>query len=291
MHPIRHSVPLLALTTLLVAIALGSANCGSSSDSTQAVIGPTGGSLSLAGVRLDVPAGALTQQTTVTLRTSNVPGALLVGIEPAQLALGHQATLGVQFTGKVHVSGVTDVAGGALGVDLRMENASGAKVRLRLDRFTQVRLALTEVSDGGTSACCGGDDCGDGERGDGGHSDGEHGDGEKGDGGVCDGGHPDGEHGDGGTGDGEHGDGDHGDGDHHDGEHGDGGMVGSAGCPAGFECDDGVCVAPGGNDEENDDDDCGEHGDQDGGMGASCPAGSHCSDGKCRPDAADAGMP
>ena len=289
MNPIRHSVPLLALTTALVLIALGTANCGSSTDSTQGMLGPAGGTLTLAGVLLDVPAGALTQQTAVTLRTSNVPGAMLVGIEPAQLMLTQKATLGVQLSGKVHVSGVTEVGGGPLGVDRRVENANGAQVQLRLDHFTQVRLALTEASDGGMSACCG-DDCGEGEHGDGGHSDGEHGDGDKGDGGICDGGTGGSDHGDGGTGDGEHGDGEHRDGGHHDGEHGDGGMVASGGCPAGFECDDGVCVAPGGNDEENDDD-CGEHGDDDGGMTASCPTGSHCSDGKCRPDETDAGMP
>ncbi len=75
---------------------------------------------------------------------------------------------------------------------------------------------------------------------------------------------------DGGTGacreheDGEdHDGGDHdGDGGHHD---GDAGTPASMACPTGFECDDGVCVAPGGNDEHHGECDGGAcHGDDDG---------------------------
>jgi len=285
MRALRHAVPLLVLTTLLVALAF--AGCASTSSSTDAVIGSAGGSLSLQGVRLEVPAGALTQDTHVVLSSTSSPGALLVGMEPADLDLARTATLSVQLQGRVHVFDVSELRGTAsfpVGVDSRVETASGAQLRMRLDHFAQVRMMMMDGgSDGGAKTCCG-DDCGEGEHhdggddhlGDGGHKDdGEHGDdkGGHGDGGVCDGGTDD-----------------HGD------HQRDGGVISSSACPAGFECDDGVCVAPGGNDEENDDEGCGEddsdeHHDKDAGPSASCPVGAHCADGHCMPDQpADGGV-
>ena len=279
MRALRHAAPLLLLTTLLLALAM--AGCSSSSSSTDATVGPTGGTLSLQGIRLDVPAGALAQDTHLVLRSTTSPGALLIGLEPADLGLSRAATLGVQLQGPVHVFDVSEIRGGTsspLGVDSRVETSTFAQVRLRLDHLAQVRLMMDTTSDGGTKTCCG-EDC-DGEHhdggddhGDGGHKDdGDHGDdasGDRHDGGVCDGG---------------------------DDHHRDGGVIASGSCPAGFECDDGVCVAPGGNDEEHDDDGCGgddEHDDdhRDGGAPAPCPTGTHCADGHCMPDEpVDAGV-
>lgn len=273
MRALRHAVPLLLLTTLLVALAF--AGCGSTSSATDATIGSAGGSLTLQGIRLDVPAGALAQDTHVVLRSTSSPGSLLVGMEPADLALAREATLSVQIQGRVHVFDVSELRGTLalpVGVDSRVETATGAQLRMRLDHFAQVRMMMADGgSDGGAKTCCG-DDCGEGEHrdggadehGDGGHQDGDHGDDKdgQGDGGVCDGG----------------------------GEHErDGGVIASSACPDGFECDDGVCVAPGGNEEENDDGACGdddrdEHHDADAGSSTSCPAGTHCADGHCMPD-------
>lgn len=214
---------LIALgAVLVVAVA-----CGSGVSQVQASIGPAGGSLSLASpaVQFDVPAGALTATTTVSLRASGDAQSLLVTLEPAQLALAKPGQLSVSLDGPKHISSVTEVSHGGehpIGVDTRFEGSSGASTRLSLDHLTQVRLSTGEVPDGGVApgACR--------EHGDGmdDGSDGEHHDGED-----------DGEHHDGGV----------------DDEHPDAGTVASLACPDGFECDDGVCVAPGGNDEHHDD--------------------------------------
>jgi len=207
-----------ATTTILIALAvlLGSAaGCGSSTQQVDASIGPGGGSLSLLSpaVRLDVPAGALTATTTVSLRASADVQGLLVTLEPSQLALARPAELSISLGGPRHISSVTEVGHGGeqpIGVDARVEGSSGASTRLHLDHLTQVRVSTEAVSDGGTGP------------------------------GACH------EHGEGMDGDGHESDGD-------DDGVSDGGVVASAACPAGFECDDGVCVAPGGNDEHHDD--------------------------------------
>jgi hypothetical protein len=257
---------LLPFVTLLVA----SLGCGSSTSQTQASIGPAGGSLSLPSpaVQFDVPAGALTQTTTVTLRASADAQSVLVTLEPSQLALAKPGQLLVTLDGPRHISSVTEVRSGGeqvLGVDVRNESSSGASAQLRLDRLTQVRMRMGDT-DGGTAGACRADD-GDHRGRDQGEHDGED-DGEHHDGGVADGGH-DGEHHDGGIDDDHHdgglADGGH-DGDHHDGGvFADGGVAGPDGCPDGFECDDGVCVAHGGNHEgdhrDGGDGDDHEHGD------------------------------
>jgi hypothetical protein len=216
--------------------------CGSSTG-VQASIGPSGGSLSMESpaVRFDVPAGALSTETMVTLRASADPSALLVTLEPAQLTLAKPGQLSVSMAGARHISGVTEVTlqgEQPIGVDTRIEDASGASARLSLDHLTRVRVSTADVPDGGTAPGA----CRD-------HRDGDDDDGE---------GHHDGEDGDGGHHDGEDGDGGHHDGEHHgggmQGDAGpDGGVVGASECPAGFECDDGVCVAHGGNHEHDDD--------------------------------------
>ena len=217
-------------TRTFVLIALGAllavaAACGSGTSQVEASIGPAGGSLSLGSpaVRFDVPAGALTATTTVSLRASGDTQALLVTLEPAQLALAKPGQLSVSLDGSRHISSVTEVSHRGeqpIGVDARIEGSSGASARLRLDHLTQVRLSTGAGPDGGVvpGACR---DRREGEDGD------EH-DGEDG-------------------------------GDHHDGGGNDddgrpdGGVLASTACPDGFECDDGVCVAPGGNDEHHDD--------------------------------------
>ena len=224
-----------ATTTIPIALSvlLGSAaGCGSSTQQIESSIGPGGGSLSLPSpaVRLDVPAGALTATTTVSLRASADAQGLVVTLEPAQLALARPAQLSVSLDGPRHISSVTEVSRGGeqpIGVDARIEGSSGASTRLHLDHLTQVRVSTEEVSDGGIApgACHGHGDGmdGDGHEGDGMDGDGHEGDGDHRDGGVDDDGGPD------------------------------GGVVASGACQAGFECDDGVCVAPGGNDEHHDD--------------------------------------
>lgn len=232
---IRIFVPL----TLCALVAVAAA-CGSSSSGVQASIGPAGGSLSLANpaVTFDVPAGALTAETTVLLRASAAPQSVLVTLEPAQLALAKPGQLSVSLSGAQHISSITEVSSRGeqpIGVDARVEDSSGASASLRLDHLTQIRIALADGPDGGTSpgACRQHEDEGEGEQHDGENDDGEHRDG-----GMADGGHHDGEHHDGGV---------------DDDDRPDGGTVASMECPAGFECDDGVCVAPGGNHEHDDD--------------------------------------
>jgi len=213
---------LLAGIGLLAGLVLGWAvGCGSTDSGAQATLGPGGGTLSVpgSGVELVVPAGALSRPVDVAVKTSRDAAALTVSLEPVDLALAQPATLSVTLSGPVHFSGVTETSSGRpMGLDDRIESASSAVARLRMDRFRQVRFS-TEVTDGGTGAP-----------------------------GACRE-HEDGEDHDGGD------DGDHdGDGGHHD---GDAGTPASMACPTGFECDDGVCVAPGGNDEH--------HGECDGG--------------------------
>jgi hypothetical protein len=250
---------LLPFVTLLAA----SLGCGSSTSQTQASIGPSGGSLSLSSpaVQFDVPAGALSQTTTVTLRASSDAQSVLVTLEPSQLALAKPGQLLVTLDGPKHISSVTEVGSGGeqlLGVDVRNESSSGASAQLRLDRLTQVRMRMGD-RDGGTAGACRTDDGDHRGRDQGGDmDDGDHDGDHHHDGGVADGGH-DGEQ-DGGVADGGH------DGDHHDGGvFPDGGVPGPDGCPDGFECDDGVCVAHGGNHEgdhrDGGDDDDHEHGD------------------------------
>jgi hypothetical protein len=222
LSPSTKSIPLFALFALVGLLGVA-AGCGSATSQVEASIGPGGGSLTLPSpaVRLDVPAGALKATTTVSLRASADAQSVLVAIDPAQLALAAPAQLSVSLQGPRHISSVTEVSQRGeqpIGVDARIEGASGASVRLHLDHFTQVRLSTDAMSDAGTvpGACQGhGDGMGDDDQ------DGE------------------------------------GDGEHHDGggddDRPDAGVLASAACPAGFECDDGVCVAPGGNDEHHDD--------------------------------------
>jgi len=262
MPALRHAAPLLALTSLLVALALASCS-GSATSSATATIGASGGSLALAdqGLRLDIPAGALSSDTGVALRATSSPGALVVSIEPAELLLARAATLNAQFQGAVHVSDVSELRGATstpLGIDLRLESASGAQVRMRLGHFAQVRFEVEASWDGGTKTCCG-EGC-------------ERDDDDRRDGGMT------GDHGDGGSGeDGGHGD-DHGGGGDCDGglpdSHPDGGIPSAGNCPSGFECDDGVCVAPGGNDEDRDHDAC-----WDGGADGGCTRQDEDADG------------
>jgi hypothetical protein len=210
--------------------------CGSS-PGVQASIGPSGGSLAMENpsVRFDVPAGALTSDTLVSMRASTDPQSVLVTLEPAQLALAKPGQLAVSLSGTPHISGVAEltVAGEQpIGVDARVEDASGVSARLGLDHLTRVRIMTADAPDGGTAPGVCHDDHDRRHRGEG---DGDDGDGHHdGDG---DGGHHDGE-----------------DGEHHDGGvRGDGGVLASDECPDGFECDDGVCVAHGGNHEHDDD--------------------------------------
>ena len=296
MRVLQRSAPLLSLTICLFILAI--AGCASNSTSAEAMLGPSGGSLALTaeGIRLDVPAGALAQNTAVVLTATVSTGVLVVGIQPTDLVLAQQATLGIQFQGPVHVSDVSEVRGSTsfpVGVDVRIETPAGAQLRMRLDHFAQIRVATeTGTSDGGTKTCCG-EDCE--EHRDGGMQDadswGGGDDGEHSDGGFCSD-ESDGEHADGGVCDNGNG-GEPTDGGPGDDDHRDGGVIASGSCPSGFDCDDGVCVSPGGNDEENQDNVCGgdedgdgeaDGGQADGGTSASCPAGTHCSDGRCRPN-------
>jgi len=231
MRWLRTFVP-LAMGALLVLVTA----CGSS-PGVQASIGPSGGSLAMENpsVRFDVPAGALTTDTLVSMRASADPQSVLVTLEPAQLGLAKPGQLSVSLTGTPHISGVAEltVAGEQpIGVDTRVEDASGVSARLGLDHLTRVRIMTADAPDGGAVPGVCHDDHDRRHRGEG---DGEDGD--------DDGGHQDGD----------------GDGGHHDGEHldggvsGDGGVMASDECPAGFECDDGVCVLHGGNHEHDDD--------------------------------------
>ncbi len=222
MRCLRTFVPLVMGTMLVLVTACGS------SPGVQASIGPSGGSLAMENpsVRFDVPPGALTTDTLVSMRASRDPQSVLVTLEPAQLGLAKPGQLSVSLSGTPHISGVAEltVAGEQpIGVDSRVEDASGVSARLGLDRLTRVRIMTADVPDGGTVPGV----CNDDRRHRG------EGDGEDGDG---DGGHHDGD-----------------DGEHHDGGVSDGGVLGSDECPDGFECDDGVCVAHGGNHEHDDD--------------------------------------
>src|SRR5215468_2984755 len=133
--------------------------CGSGTSSVQASIGPAGGSLSLANpaVTFDVPAGALTTETTVSLRASADSRSLLVTLEPGQLTLARPGQLSMSMKGVRHISGVTEVTHGGeqpIGVDLRNEDASGASARLRLDHLTQIRMSTLDAPDGGAPGAC-----------------------------------------------------------------------------------------------------------------------------------------
>ncbi|HEY3588283.1 MAG TPA: hypothetical protein VGK85_14080, partial [Myxococcaceae bacterium] len=169
----------------------------------------------------DIPAGAFQTTTTVSLRASSEPGSLLITLEPAQLPLSKPGQLSASINGSQHISSVTEVTHQGeqpIGVDTRIEDASGARAELHLDHLTQVRISTGDATDGGSApgACREHDD-----------DDGDH------------------------NGDGDHRDGGMDDGDHHDVEHFDGGVDVSTDCPLGFECDDGVCVAHGGNHEHD----------------------------------------
>jgi len=226
MRWLRTFVPLSGLIVLVTA-------CGSS-PGVQASIGPAGGSLAMENpsVRFDVPPGALTTDTVVSMHASTDPQSVLVTLEPAQLGLAKPGQLSVSLTGRPHISGVAELTGSGeqpIGVDARVEDASGVSARLGLDHLTRVRITTADPPDGGGVP------------------------------GVCSDDH---ERRHRGEGDGEDGDGDGG---HHDGEHHDGGVLRDAGvgdggvddasdeCPGGFECDDGVCVLHGGNHEHDDD--------------------------------------
>lgn len=96
----------------LVVLSLVAFGCGTRSDEVSAVIGPEGGSLTvtdpenaLSGVRLDVPAGALAEKTTVSLRprgdASGLP-ALPTGLAAFEPVL--ELTTGAPFQQDVTLS-------------------------------------------------------------------------------------------------------------------------------------------------------------------------------------------
>ena len=226
----KNPIRLLAGTGVLAGLSLGWAvGCGSTDSSAQATLGPAGGSLAVPGssVELVVPAGALTQSVSVSVQTSRSAAALTVSLQPVDLTLARAATLSVTVPGPAHFSGVTETRSGRpVGLDARIEGPSSAVARLSMDRFREMRFS-TEAADGGGGAPGACHEFDEGERHGSGHEVGHDADGGQ-----------------------------------HDGDAGqpapvpDGG-VGPMACPAGFECDDGVCVAPGGNDEH--------HGECDGG--------------------------
>jgi hypothetical protein len=264
MRALLHTAPLLALTALLLLLALGTAGCSSGTAgnaSTQSTLGPTGGEVSLPGqgIQLVLPAGALSADVNVVLHASSWSGGVRVSIEPDQLALARPATLSVQFQGPVHVASVDELSSGSqwpLGVLSRVENANGAQVQVQLDHFAEVEVDLGDAAadGGGPIGCCGPAGCD-------ALAPGGHGEGGQGDAGQsCDGGFDDNLTGR------------------------DGGLKILLGCPSGFECDDGVCVAPGGNDEEMPCDD------GDGGLLSVCPLFSHCQERRCLPDFDDGGV-
>jgi hypothetical protein len=265
MRALRHTVPLLALTALLFLLALG-ASCSSGtagSASTQSTVGPAGGAVTLQGqgIQLVIPAGALSADVAVVLRATSLSSGVRVSIEPDQLALARVAILSVQFQGPVHIASVDELRGGSqwpLGVVSRVETASSAQVQVLLDHFAQVEVDLGDtLADGGPIGCCGPDGC-DALEGGQGHGDSRDED----DGGhACDGGFDD------------------------DYTGRDAGLKILLGCPSGFECDDGVCVTPGGNDEEKPCDDV------DAGLFNVCPLFAHCEERRCLPDLDDAGFP
>ena len=219
------SVP-LAIGGLLALVTA----CGSTNQGVQASVGPSGGTLSLASpaVQFDIPSGAFQTTTMVSLRASSEPGSLLITLEPAQLALSKPGQLSASINGAQHISSVTEVTHQGeqpIGVDTRIEDASGVSAQLHLDHLAQVRMSTGDVTDGGSAAgACREHD---GE-------DGDH-DGDQRDGGMDDGDHHDVQRFDGGM----------------DIDGLDGGVVATTDCPLGFECDDGVCVAHGGNHEHD----------------------------------------
>ena len=282
----------MRLTRGLVHVALGAAlvgvaACGSSNPGVQASIGPAGGSLSLASpaVTFDVPPGALTTETTVSLYASADSRSVLVTLEPMQLALAKPGLLAVSIDGARHISSITEVTHRGeqpMGVDMRIEDSSGASARLRLDHLTQVRLATGDGSDAGAPGACRerDDDDHDGEHHDGDHRDRDHDDGGMADGGYHDGENHDGGMADGGYHDGEHHDGGVADGGYRDGEHRDGGVA-DGGYPDGEHHDGG---AEDGGHHDGEHHDGGRDDDRpDGGALASmeCPYGFECDDGVC----------
>lgn len=236
MRCLRTFVPVALGASLLLLTACGS------SPGVQASIGPAGGSLAMENpsVRFDVPPGALTTDTVVSMRASTDPQSLLVTLEPAQLGLAKPGQLSVSLTGRPHISGVAELTAAGeqpIGVDARVEDVSGVSARLGLDHLTRVRITTADTPDGGAAPGACRDDHDRRHRGEGDGDDGDDDDGHHdGDG---DGGHHDGEHRDGGV--------------PGDGGVGDGGVIASDECPAGFECDDGVCVLHGGSHEHDDD--------------------------------------
>ena len=156
--------------------------CGSSTG-VQASIGPSGGSLSMESpaVRFDIPAGALSTETMVSLHASADSQSLLVSLEPAQLTLAKPGQLSVSMAGTRHLSGVAEVTvlgEQPIGVDDRVEDASGVSARLSLDHLTQVRLLTADAPDGGTAPGACHDDR-DGEHRGEGNGDGDRHDGEQ----------------------------------------------------------------------------------------------------------------
>jgi hypothetical protein len=267
MRALRDTGPLLALTALLVLLGLGTHGCSSGTAgnlSTQSTLGPAGGAVTLQGIQLLLPAGALSADVNVVLRASISSKLVRISIEPNQLALARPATLSVTFQGAVHIVSVDELSGGSqwpLGVVSRVETASGSLVQLQLDHFAQLEVDVDDgTSDAGNPVgCCGPGGCDVLEGG--GHGGGKGGFGGDGDGGQdCDGGV---------------GREDGGLDDNYTGR--DAGLKILLDCPSGFECDDGVCVAPGGNDEEKA---C----NPDGGMPTVCPVASHCEERRCLPD-------
>lgn len=225
------------------------------------------------GVQLVVPAGALAANVPVVLGATTSSTGVRVTIQPDQLPLARTATLNVQFQGPAHIVSVDEVGTGSqwpLGVLSRVEQPTGAQVLVQVDHFTQLEVDVDNgASDGGTATGCsrGGGELEWGE--DGGmawHN-------ESDDGGMEWAGRRAHEGADGGRDDG---------GFDSDDVGRDGGTEIFLACPSGFECDDGVCVAPGGNAENS----C----DGDAGVLNACPTASHCDGHRCLPDGDDGGM-
>ncbi len=90
-----------SMTRIAVSFAvLAAAACGTSSDGST-TLGPTGGTLRTANVRLDIPAGALQTQTQISIREMQGPIGTVrrVEIQPSGLALAAPARISMRDDG------------------------------------------------------------------------------------------------------------------------------------------------------------------------------------------------
>lgn len=154
--------PTLAAAVAALSLSLfGCGGAGSPAAQTSASVGTAGATLTAGSATLTIPAGALTKDTSVTLRQTEPQhgGKVRIEVEPAELQLEHAAELAVQDDSANVKLKMVDDAG--QNHEMEIEDRNHRKFKTSMSKLQAVEL---EQEDGAAcaQACSSTQECDDG---------------------------------------------------------------------------------------------------------------------------------